>query len=189
MVHLFSIPEYVQLCFCGGTCINLVTSHCCSVGICIALCVALHWFSRAIQSSAYISGAKYEHSPFFWKLCWNYFQIIFDWEQNQMENKWKYSNFSIKTTTNKQKNFKQIVNILLPVFQCKQVWAMWLCWSWTVKTSWFQGKKKKKNWCWVCLNVRRKYLLFAIETCWVLLNVGEKYLLFAIETDAEYFWM
>ena len=41
----------------------LVTSCCCSVGFCIALCVVLAMNSWAIQNKACISVAKCEHSP------------------------------------------------------------------------------------------------------------------------------
>ena len=54
-----------------------VTSHCRSVGFCIVLCVVSTLNSLAIQSKACISTAKYKHSPFLWKLCWNCFLIIF----------------------------------------------------------------------------------------------------------------
>ena len=79
-VHLFSSPEYAQFWVFGGTC--LTTCHCYSVSFCVVLSVVLALNSQAFQSKACISAAKYEHSPFFWKPCWNYFQIIFT------ENKW-----------------------------------------------------------------------------------------------------
>ena len=79
-VHLFSSPEYAQFWVFGGTC--LTTCYCCSVSFCVVLSVVLALNSQEFQSKACISAAKYEHSPFFWKPCWNYFQIIFT------ENKW-----------------------------------------------------------------------------------------------------
>ena len=69
----------------GGACVILATSHCHSVSFCIVLCVVLALNSQAIQSKACISVAKHEHSPFFWKVCQNCFQIIFT--ENEM--RWK----------------------------------------------------------------------------------------------------
>ena len=44
---------------------SLATSRCRSVGFCIELCVVSALNSRAIQSEACISAAKYERSSFF----------------------------------------------------------------------------------------------------------------------------
>ena len=68
----------------------------CTVGFCIALCVVSALNSPAIQSKACISIAKYKHWPVFWKPWWNYFQINFIENKNEMRKKWKYSDFSKK---------------------------------------------------------------------------------------------
>ena len=78
-----------------------VTSHCRSVGFCIVLCVVSTLNSLAIQSKACISTAKYKHSPFLWKLCWNCFLIIFSEntkKQKRTENTLNALNFSRNTT-------------------------------------------------------------------------------------------
>ena len=91
-IHLFSSPEYAQFLVFGGTCVSLTSSHSCSFSFCVGLSVVLALNSQAIQIKACISAAKYEHSPFFWKLCWNYFQIIFTENKRNREKKLKYSN-------------------------------------------------------------------------------------------------
>ena len=57
-------------------CVSLASPHCSSVSFCVALCVASALNSRAIQSEACIFTAKYEHAPFFLKLCSNYFRLF-----------------------------------------------------------------------------------------------------------------
>ena len=67
--------------------VSLTTSRCLCVSFCTAVCVVSALNFQAIPSKACISTARYKCSPFFWKLCWNYFQIIFA----ENETKWKRS--------------------------------------------------------------------------------------------------
>ena len=112
-VHLFSSLGYAQLWSFGGTCVCLTSSPCYSIGFCIDLCVVLALNSQALQSEACISIANYERSPFFWKLSWNNFQIIFT--ENEMKQKRK------ENTLTSLKVFFKLESVLLFVFECKQV--------------------------------------------------------------------
>ena len=85
MVRLFSSLEYAQFWVLGGACKSLATTRCQYVSFCMALCVVLALNSLAIQSKACVFTAKCEHLPFFFKLCGNYFQIIFT--ENKMKQK------------------------------------------------------------------------------------------------------
>ena len=76
MVHLFSSPEYAQFWVFSGACVSLATIHCYSVGYCIVFWI-LALNAWAVQSKACFFTAKYRLSQFFWKLCWNHFQIYF----------------------------------------------------------------------------------------------------------------
>ena len=87
-VSLFSNPKFAHFLVFISACASLTTSHCCSLGLCIALCVVLALNSWADQREACISVTKYDLPlHFLWKLCWNYFQTIFT--ENKL--KWKRS--------------------------------------------------------------------------------------------------
>ena len=80
--YLFSSPEYAQFWSFSGTCVNLTTSCCHSVGFCFALCIVLALNSWGL----YIPSKCGPFAFFFWKPCEKYFQIIFR-EQNETERK------------------------------------------------------------------------------------------------------
>ena len=69
--------------------VNLMTSHCHSVGSCIALCVVSALNSWAIQSQACISAADYKVVAIFLE---SVLKIIFTENKMKWNKKWKYSN-------------------------------------------------------------------------------------------------
>ena len=62
-----------------------MTSHRSSASFCIAICVVWALNSRAVQSEACISTAKYKRLPFFWKPCGHFLGIVFT--ENKMKQK------------------------------------------------------------------------------------------------------
>ena len=94
MIRLFCSPECAEFWVFGGTCVSLATSHLRSVSFCIVLCVDSAVNSQAVRNEAGVSTAKYECLNFFWKSCWNCFQISFT--ENKMKQKSCENTLNIK---------------------------------------------------------------------------------------------
>ena len=94
MIRLFCSPECAEFWVFGGTCVSLATSHLRSVSFCIVLCVDSTLNSQAVRNEAGVSTAKYECLNFFWKSCWNCFQISFT--ENEMKQKSSENTLNIK---------------------------------------------------------------------------------------------
>ena len=114
MVHLFFTPEYAQFQVFSNTCVSLTTSHCHSVGFCIALCVVsalnsqgLYFHCKKVQAFTILFQNQ--------KPCQNYFQIIFT--ENKMKPKRKINESSLAFL----KISKVFLSTLLSIFECKQV--------------------------------------------------------------------
>ena len=105
----FFFPPQFGICLVfGGKCVSLATPCCHTFGFCIAPCVVSALNCRAIRSEACIFAAKYQHSPFFWKSCWNCFEIIFTgtkWNEKERKififtgTKWNEKEMKIDTLT------------------------------------------------------------------------------------------
>ena len=121
--------------FLGGTWVSLTTSHCHSVSFCIALSVVSALNSRAIQSEACISAAKYKRSSFFSESRVEItFRLISLWTKSNRNNENPLTFLKILQFPLKLKctlicphwltGHKTPTYLHLFVFECKQVWII-----------------------------------------------------------------